>query len=735
MANQSYWGRKQPGFTDISKSDIPIDTAYGIYVGTIKAIDTEFRNGRLYVYIPGFSGGNPNDPSSLPQVTYASPFLGRTLNELSPEPGLFTRTGQSYGMSFPLPDVGSEVLCCFPDGQRQYGYWFACVTNKLSRNMVPDIGAIDANLIMTESVPEELKKFMSNNQKYPAGEINEEQNGGPSPDWYKTESRPLHLPRMLQLWNQGLDSDSNRGITTSSGQRDPISAVYGFITPGRPVSDPGKIPEVIAATKSRKISETEAARFIGQARKGGHSLVLDDGDFNGNNNLVRLRSSAGHQIILNDTEGFIYVSTASGKNWIELTNSGDCLIYNHGDLAIRTEGNMFFHSDKKLNLNGNQVNINATQEMNLQAPFLNLSATNRANMYANYLSLQGRSTSLAGSNRVSIDAAGSVNVNGSVIYLNSGGSRGNISPPRSIPKYQFKDVKGVRIPVSNITAQFTPNNNPFIDLWSQEPTPSLISINVKIPTHEPYDRTGQGSRTGNITNAAAQQGLINLASLTGNANDLANISSQYPGVAIALRQVVNQAKKAPPSAFISQPAPSESIGTLTKDQTQAYMAQIGHSESTGNYQRSNSLGYQGKYQLGSAALQDLGYVKPGTPQTQEALSNPNNWMGGPGKPNNLDEFLKSPDIQEQAMTDYTKRNYNSLKNLGLVNENSSPELVSGYMSAAHLGGPGGVEKWAKGGLDAADANGSTISSYFQLGRYSQTQTTVIAASNASRPAG
>ena len=131
-------------------------------------------------------------------------------------------------------------------------------------------------------------------------------------------------------------------------------------------------------------------------------------------------------------------------------------------------------------------------------------------------------------------------------------------------------------------------------------------------------------------------------------------------------------------------------------------------------------------------MQDLGYVKPGTPQTQEALSNPNNWIGGAGKPANLDEFLKNPGIQEQAMQEYTNKNYKSLENLGLVNENTSPEVVSGYLSAAHLGGPKGVERWAKGGLDAADANGTTLSSYFQLGRYSQTQTPIIAASNASR---
>lgn len=732
MANQNYFKNQSVDFIDIDKSDIPINTAYGVYVGVVKAIDTEFRMGRLYVYIPGFSSGDPKQPFSLPQVTYASPFLSSTTGEISSDPGLFTASGQTYGMNFPLPDIDSQVLCCFPAGQRQYGYWFACVTNRLSRNMVPDIGAISGKLLMPESIPVELEKLIDSSQNYPVGEINEENKNNFKQDWYTVDQRPLHIPRITQLWNQGLDADPARGVTTSSSQREPISSVYGFITPGRPVNDPGKDPTILAGVQKREIDETYAQRFKTKARLGGHSLVLDDGDFTGKNNLVRLRSSAGHQIILNDAEGFIYVSTASGNNWIELTNSGDLLIYNRGDMAVRSQGDILFHSDQKINLNARQINFRAQEDINIQSPFFSLNANSRANLYSGYLNLQGRAAQLSAANSVSIKSGSTINIAGSTIYLNSDSAAPNVNIPKSIPKFQYKDVVGVRYPVSAETAQFTPGNVPFVNLWTQEPVASLISINTKVPTHEPYDRTGLGSRIGKLTNVSLQQNLVNLSSLTGNANDLNSVTSAYPGVANAVRQPINQAKKAPASSFVSQPAPAENVGNLNRDQTQAYMAQIGYSESSGRYDIHNPLGYQGKYQLGSAALQGLGFVKPGTPQTQEALSNPNNWIGGAGKPANLDEFLKNPGIQEQAMQEYTNKNYKALEDLGLVNENSSPEVVSGYLSAAHLGGAKGVENWAKGGLDAADANGSTLSSYFQLGRYSQTQTPIIAASNASR---
>lgn len=732
MANQNYFKNKTPDFIDIQQSDIPISTSYGVYVGVVKAIDTEFRNGRLYVYIPGFSTGDPNNPTSLPQVTYASPFLGRTLGELSSAPGLFTRTGQSYGMAFPLPDLDTTVLCCFPAGQREYGYWFACVSNKLSRNMVPDIGAISGKLLVPESIPNEILPLINSDQNYPVGEINEQDGNVFKSDWYKNNKRPLHLPRIMQLWNQGLDADTERGIITSSTQRDPISSAYGLITPGRPVDDPGKDPTILTGVKNRNIDSVYAQKFDNKSRIGGHSFVLDDGDFTGKNNLVRLRSSAGHQIIMNDSEGFMYVSTASGKNWIELTKNGDLLIYSEGDVAVRSEGNMFFTADKQINLDAFSININAEQNINIQSNFFRVNAKNNANIYSNFLNLQGRSATLNATSRASINSS-LVNIAGGTIYLNSGGSGGSVRPPPTLPTFSFKDVKGVRYPVSSSLTKFTPSNQPYVDLWVQEPNANYKSINQKVPTHEPYSRSGESTRQGTIRAAAATVASVDFLSVTGTATDLLELTKTYPGIASAVLQPVNQVKKAPLSKFITQPVPAENIGPLTTDQTQALMAQIGYAESTGEYDVINKQGYVGKYQLSSSALEEVGYLKPGTPQTAEAINNPNNWRGGSEAPANVQEFLNNPAAQEQAMQNYTKNNYAKLEESGLVNQNSSAETVSGMVAASHVGGVKTVDMWAKGGIDITNQSGNSLSSNFQLGRFSQTQAPIITTSNATKP--
>ena len=115
---------------------------------------------------------------------------------------------------------------------------------------------------------------------------------------------PSHDMQLKNLYRQGLISDNQRGVISSSSQRESPSRVFGFSTPGRILN-----------------YNTEFPKEVFQ-RAGGHSLVMDDGDASGRDNLVRLRTSAGHQIMMNDSAGIIYIISASGKNWIEMGADG-----------------------------------------------------------------------------------------------------------------------------------------------------------------------------------------------------------------------------------------------------------------------------------------------------------------------------------------------------------------------------------------------------------------------------
>lgn len=729
-----YQGTKQPSFVDVTRAELPSQINLGIYKGLVREIDVELRNGTIYVYIPGL-GNSPDERNFWTRVSYASPFFGSSeLKSPTDNSVTFDTTSQTYGFTVPCPDVGSTVLCCFPGGRKEDGgYWFACIDSRISKNMTPGVGALSADKIATSSVPKSLFNLIDKANSYPAGEINEANKDVFKTDWYEDNLRPLHIPRTIQLFNQGLDADQERGAIASSMQKNAQNTVLGFSTAGRNVIDrePWQDKFVKDSIIKGTLDDAKADEYFKLPKLGGHSILLDDGDFEGNNNLVRIRSSAGHQIIMNDSDGFMYICTASGNSWIELTKSGEMLIYNAGDISVRSQNNIMFHADENFMINAKKIQMFAKEEIKLQSLNISLGAESFLNLYGRSAQLKGGTVGINGNSNTAISSGGKVVVAGQTIYLNSGQSTPVSPAPTALRSYSLLDAVAVSIKDPEL-AKYTLDKSPNVYFWEQEPSSTLKSIIYKVPTHEPYDRNQRPNASGTQTSNLRTRSF---SAYTGGAN-VDEIAARNAGVARALREPLNQSKKAPLSTFIKEasnyPAAS-GIPPLTRDGMTAYKAQIGHSESTSRYDISNTAGYQGKYQLGSAALQDLGLVKPGTPQTQEALNNPNNWVGGEGKPANLQEFLNSPETQEKAMQDYTQKNSDRLRSLGLIDNQTPPEVASGYLAASHLGGPGNVAKWASGGMNAADSNGTTLSTYFNLGRSAAAQEPTIVASLQSKP--
>lgn len=461
-------------------------------------------------------------------------------------------------------------------------------------------------------------------------------------------------------------------------------------------------------------------------RVGGHSLTMDDGDIYNKNNLVRLKTSAGHQIMMNDSEGFMYIANAAGTAWVELTQKGDILIYGAKDMSIRTQGNLMMHSDHNINLNAvGSVNINAGVYAKIQAQAVEALGNQSLNLYGKQAQLASAGTlALRASGSMGIQAGGSIGIKGSGIALQGGGGgTGQIAPPTGIPKYGLPD------------ARFTGGQ------W-QINSAGFSSINYKVPTHEPYARAGIAAIV-DLQNQLAEEFAANAAAAgaTINADGTVTQPDTSPKTTAGADEAANSPVKrpAPTSAFIKQPDPGQGIGNLDKDQLRAYMAQTSYSESGGDYGAINQFGYAGKYQMGAAALSNpnIGYIKPGTPQTKEAMNNPANWTGKDGI-YSFDDFANNPSVQEKAMYNYTQGNYTTLQRNGLITPETPADVTAGLLSASHLVGPGGpnttkgVYNWYKNGAPASDANGTTAADYFNRGRYSQTQVATITASNNSK---
>jgi len=161
----------------------------------------------------------------------------------------------------------------------------------------------------------------------------------------------------------------------------------------------------------------------------------------------------------------------------------------------------------------------------------------------------------------------------------------------------------------------------------------------------------------------------------------------------------------------------EPASFLEGDDLTAVRDALAKRESGGNPKVVNRLGYAGKYQFGAAAMEDLGYLKPGSYKKYKnrALKKPELYTGKSGV-NNLDDFLNNEQIQDETMEEFMRMNYDRLKRSGVDVENMSPEEVAGLISASHLSGAKAAKKLIETGESDKDAFGTKTEEYYDLGK-------------------
>ena len=324
-------------------------------VGTVKHNVDPLRAGRLKVYLHRLGSGDENNPDNWTPVEYLSPFFGTTPNTGSAgnEYGNFKDNPQSYGFWFTPPDIGTEVLCLFENGSADAGWYIGCLPRPGVTHMVPAIGAAQTIVPGNDA---EAKNY-GGATILPVGEINDinpTRHNSTDPD----EPRPVHSIMAASLNNQGLIRDPNRGTISSSSMRESPSKVFGISTPGRPIYQGGYDDTTFITAVKDSTVPPDNFKVVG--RRGGHSLVMDDGDVQGKDQLVRIRTAAGHMIMMNDTIGTFFIVHASGKSYIEMGKEGTIDMYSTNSVNIRTQGDLNLHAD-------NDININAKKNLNISA--------------------------------------------------------------------------------------------------------------------------------------------------------------------------------------------------------------------------------------------------------------------------------------------------------------------------------------------------------------------------------
>ena len=341
------------------------DTAWsgesaGPYIAVVKNNVDPLRMGRLQVNIPSLS--KTNDPISGNLVTceYLSPFYGaKDARHSIPGSTAYNDSQHSYGFWAVPPDIGTRVLVIFAEGKMDQAFWIGCVPDPMTNQMTPGIAssplthdALDGTFEGADAGFQQDKKSKYGTINVPAGEVNRTKTGA-TPQQIANDRRPIH-PFAETLLKQGLSADDIRGNTSSSARRETPSQVFGISTPGRKDE---KTTKVKIGTK-----DTEAKDFV--IRKTGHTFVMDDGDLDGDNQLTRLRTASGHQLLMHDTEGVVYLANGSGKAFIEMDRDGTISVYSDGGINMRSGRNFNLHSDMNINFHA-KGQINFTSETNV----------------------------------------------------------------------------------------------------------------------------------------------------------------------------------------------------------------------------------------------------------------------------------------------------------------------------------------------------------------------------------
>lgn len=374
--------------------------------------------------------GSDGSATMLQQVKYLNPFYGVTsVDNNAKDPNDYNNTQKSYGMWFVPPDVGQTVVVIFINGNPKYGYWIGCVMDDEMNFMVPGIAA-------TQQITE-------GEGRQPVAEYNKLLNDKVGdPEQIK---KPVH-PLADVLTEQGLIKDDVRGITTSSARRESPSNVYGISTPG-PLDKRGGAKKTLVGKPGAQINTWVS-------RLGGHTLVMDDGDANflrkkpaqsgppeyaaveqgetdgdptiPHNELVRIRTRTGHQILMHNSEDLIYIGNAKGTTWIELTSNGKIDIYAKDSVSIHTESDFNVTADRDINLTANgNINLNAG---------INFNATAASN-YEIKAGADGKLTVGGSSN---IKAGGNHVESAAQIHMNGPGAAAAAAAPKTtrIPQHE-----------------------------------------------------------------------------------------------------------------------------------------------------------------------------------------------------------------------------------------------------------------------------------------------------------
>ena len=675
-------------------------------LGVVKNNIDPVRAGRIQVYIADFSSGDPDDADSWMTVSYMSPFYGLVEStSANTGPGTYKTNSVSYGFWNSPPDIGTTVVCIFVNGDMNYGFYIGCVPKPEALHMVPAIGS-STNVVPN---PGEASGY-GGSTRLPVTNMNTNNaaiTNGPN---FLKEPKPIHSDIAMIMNQQGIIRDPIRGPISSSAQRESPSRVgWGISTPGRPIYQGGFTDETVADAAGNG-GQSSGLKVI--SRRGGHSIVMDDGDLIGGDQLVRIRTALGHQILMSDNGQTLMILHSNGQSYIELGKEGTIDMYSTNSVNIRTQGDLNLHAD-------NDINIHAMKKLNIQAESININAekdfnqktgtNNTAYTMGTHTHKVDGAMSMESAGDASYASSGTTYINGSVVNLNTGATS---TTPEVVPP----------LPVTAHTDTLYDSAKGFAAAPGK-----LISVVSRAPAHAPWANAGQGVDVQSTVNA--KDALPSAPSAA-----VAATNADAQGAATPSPVTVAVASTMPPlsavSAAIDTNTSAAMVGAMARNAATGPAAAAvaagsgivstvqGAVASVGSLaQVPNQLEAAGILKPGAAALTNS--LVQGGSNLQSALTS-NLFTGVPGA-QNLTALIQNPTAQVNAAIIGLQQSQTALTAAGAMTGKEAPGAVAGIIMSGATAGvdatlssikniSGGVGNAVSGAAGAVSAVSNAVNS-------------------------
>jgi len=638
-------------------------------IGIVKDNIDPIRAGRLQVYIADNSGLDPDDKKNWVTVSFLSPFYG-LVRPTSSETGYgsYKTNSSSYGYWSSPPDIGTRVICIFVNGDMNYGFYIGAIPEPEALTMVPAIGATE-NIIANEGEAQSYGGAV----RLPVTNINMNNPGVANTDKYLKEPKPVHTYTAMIMAQQGIIRDPIRGPISSSSQRETPSRVgWGVSTPGRPIYSGGFDDNTVAGNLDD--SKNQQLRVL--ARRGGHSIVMDDGDVIGRDQLIRIRTALGHQILMSDDGQTLMLLHSNGQSYIELGKEGTVDVYSTNSINLRTQGDLNLHAD-------NNINIHAAKNLNIQAEQIHTVADKDylQRIGQNYkVHTLGQMTTKV-DEQMSFESGGESSfVSKDITYIN--GSKINLNTGSASTKPQ--EVKPLPIMVHTDTLHDKVKG--FVAAPGK-----LLSITSRAPAHCPWANAGQGvdvkvdlSAEGNLPSPpAAGVADANQAGL----NSVTN--------AVSVSTAATMPVTSPVSAAMDKNVTSATLGAIANDVATGPLAAAVQQGAGIAQTAAGKVAVVGSFGETVKNLETSGFVKPGAStlvdslvasgaNVQSALSS-NLFTGKPGG-ENLVRLANNTAAQAISQVANLSAAQKQLQSLGTLSGKEAPQQIAGIvMSGAKLG--------------------------------------------------